>query len=185
MCQLLDIPRSSLYYHLKNDSQKKKHDDSNLTELIKEIFKKSRNNYGTRKIKVELAKRGHTVSKRRIGRIMKENGLVSSYTVKQYKIHRSSCNNDDVNNELNRQFNQEKRMNVVVSDLTYVNVAGKWNYICLMLDLYNREIVGYAAGEHKDAKLVRKALYSIKYDLRKISLFHTDYAEEKTIPKFI
>ena len=178
MCQLLDIPRSSLYYHLKNDSQKKKHDDSNLTELIKEIFKKSRNNYGTRKIKVELAKRGHTVSKRRIGRIMKENGLVSSYTVKQYKIHRSSCNNDDVNNELNRQFNQEKRMNVVVSDLTYVNVAGKWNYICLMLDLYNREIVGYAAGEHKDAKLVRKALYSIKYDLRKISLFHTDRGNE-------
>ena len=53
-----------------------------------------------------------------------------------------------------------------------------------MLDLYNREIVGYAAGGHKDAKLVRKALYSIKYDLRKISLFHTDYAEEKTIPKF-
>ena len=185
MCQLLDIPRSSLYYHLKNDSQKKKHDDSNLTELIKEIFKKSRNNYGTRKIKVELAKRGHTVSKRRIGRIMKENGLVSSYTVKQYKIHRSSCNNDDVNNELNRQFNQEKRINVVVSDLTYVNVAGKWNYICLMLNLYNRESVGYAAGEHKDAKLVRKALYSIKYDLRKISLFHTDYAEENTIPKFL
>ena len=30
MCQLLDIPRSSLYYHLKNDSQKKKHDDSTL-----------------------------------------------------------------------------------------------------------------------------------------------------------
>lgn len=98
---------------------------------------------------------------------MKENGLVSSYTVKQYKIHRSSCNNDDVNNELNRQFNQEKRMNVVVSDMTYVNVAGKWNCICLMLDLYNREIFGYASGEHKDAKLVRKALYSIKYDLRK------------------
>ena len=108
MCQLLDIPRSSLYYHLKNDSQKKKHDDSNLTELIKEIFKKSRNNYGTRKIKVELAKRGHTVSKRRIRRIMKENGLVSNYTVKQYKIHKFSCNNDDVSNELNRQFNQKK-----------------------------------------------------------------------------
>ena len=101
MCRLLDIPKSSLYYHLKNDRQKKKHGDSDLTELIKEIFKKSRNNYGTRKIKVELAKRGHTVSKRRIGRIMKENGLVSSYTVKQYKIHRSSCNNDDVNKELN------------------------------------------------------------------------------------
>ncbi len=35
-----------------------------------------------------------------------------------------------------------------------------------------------------NAKLVEKALYSIKYDLRKIDLFHSDYAEEKTIPKF-
>ncbi len=69
-------------------------------------------------------------------------------------------------------------MKVVVSDLTYVNVGGKWNYICLMLELYNREIVGYAAGAHKDAELVRKALYSIKYDLRKISLFHTDRGNE-------
>lgn len=108
---------------------------------------------------------------------MKENGLVSNYTVKQYKIHSTTCNNDKIDNILDRQFNQEKRMNVVVSDLTYVNVAGKWNYICLMLDLYNREIVGYAAGEHKSAELVKKALYSIKYDLSQITLFHTDYAE--------
>ena len=69
-------------------------------------------------------------------------------------------------------------MKVVVSDLIYVNVDGKWNYMCLMLDLYNREIVGYAAGAHRDAELVRKALYSIKYDLRKISLFHTDRGNE-------
>ena len=109
---------------------------------------------------------------------MQENGLVSSYTVKQYKVHHSTCNNDNIENRLNRNFNQEERMKVVVSDLTYVNVGVKWNYICLMLELYNREIVGYAAGAHKDAELVRKALYSIKYDLRKIILFHTDRGNE-------
>ena len=178
MCQLLDIPRSSLYYHLKNDSQKKKHDDSDLINLIEEIFKNSRNNYGSRKIKIELAKLGYIVSKRRIRRIMQENGLVSSYTVKQYKVHHSTCNNDNIENRLNRNFNQEERMKVVVSDLTYVNVGGKWNYICLMLDLYNREIVGYAAGKNKNARLVEKALYSIKYDLRKIDLFHSDRGNE-------
>lgn len=178
MCQMLDIPRSSRYYHLKNDSQKKKYNDSDLIDLIKEIFKNSRNNYGSRKIKIELAKLGHIVSKRKIRRIMQENGLVSSYTVKQYKVHHSTSNNDNIENRLNRNFNQEERIIVVVSDLTYVNVGGKWNYICLMLDLYNRGIVGYAAGAHKDAELARKALYSIKYDLRKISLFHRDRGSE-------
>lgn len=112
MCQLLDIPRSSLYYHLKNDSQKKKHDDSDLINLIKEIFKNSRNNYGSRKIKIELAKLGYIVSKKRIRRIMQENDLVSSYTVKQYKVHHSTCNNDNIENRLNRNFNQEERMKV-------------------------------------------------------------------------
>ena len=79
---------------------------------------------------------------------------------------------------LNRNFKQEKRMNVVVSDLTYVNVGGKWNYICLMIDLFNREIVGYAAGKNKDAELVKKAMQNIKYDLSKINLFHTDRGNE-------
>ena len=178
MCKLLDIPRSSLYYNRNKNLKKKKFNDYYLTDLIKRIFKNSRNNYGSRKIKIELAKLGHIVSKRRIRRIMQENGLVSSYTVKQYKVHHSTCNNDNIENKLDRNFNQEERMKVVVSDLTCVNVDGKWNYICLMLDLYNREIVGYAAGKNKNAKLVEKALYSIKYDLRKIDLFHSDRGSE-------
>ena len=109
---------------------------------------------------------------------MKENGLVSTYTLKQYKVHKQTCNNDKIDNKLKRKFNQEERMKVIVSDLTYVNFAGKWNYIGLMLDLYNREIVGYAAGKHKDADLVRKAITTIKQDLNKIEIFHTDRGNE-------
>ena len=48
-----------------------------------------------------------------------------------------------------------------------------------MLDLYNREIVGYAAEKNKNASLVEKALYSIKYDLRKIDLFNSDIPKKK------
>ena len=177
MCKLLGIARSSLYFHTKHE-RKNRYNDEGITEKIIDIFKASRNNYGTRKIKVELYKSGYTVSRRRIGRIMKENGLVSTYTVKQFKLGKSTCNNDNIENVLNRNFKQEKRMNVVVSDLTYVNVGGKWNYICLMIDLFNREIVGYAAGKNKDAELVKKAMQNIKYDLSKINLFHTDRGNE-------
>lgn len=62
-----------------------------------------------------------------------------------------------------------------MSDLTYIRVGVKWNYICLILDLYNHEIVGYAAGKYKTAELVHKAFSKIPYDLRKINIFHTDY----------
>lgn len=62
---------------------------------------------------------------------------------------------------------------MVVSDLTYVNVKGKWNYICLILDLYNREIIGYATGKRKTSELVYKAFSTIKHNLSEIEIFHT------------
>lgn len=62
------------------------------------------------------------------------NGLVSNYTVKQFKIHKATCNEDNIENKLNREFNRDKKLDVVVSDLTYVNVQWKWNYICVIID---------------------------------------------------
>ena len=109
---------------------------------------------------------------------MKKNGSVPNYTVKQFKLHKLICNNDLIKNELNRNFKQKERMNVIVSDLTYVNVDGKWNYICTIIDLYNRESVGYAASKNKDASIVKKAFSTIRYDLRKINIFHTDRGNE-------
>ena len=98
--------------------------------------------------------------------------------VKQYKVHKATCNNDKVDNVLNREFDRNEELDVVVSDLTYVNVAGKWNYICLIIDLFNREIVGYAAGKNKNVELVYKAISTIKYNLNKINIFHTDRGNE-------
>lgn len=173
MCKVLNISRSLVYYKRKNKRQ-----DVKLESEIIRIFKESKNNYGTRKIKVELSKLGYQVSRRRIGIIMKLHGLVSNYTVKQYKVHKAKCNEEKIENVVNREFDRDDILDVVVSDLTYVNVASKWNYVCLILDLFNREIIGYAAGKHKDATLVYKAICKIPYDLSKINIFHTDRGNE-------
>ena len=173
MCKVLQLPRSTYYYE-----EKVRAAEDDITSDIIEIFQTSRQNYGTRKIKVELKKRGLIVSRRRIGRIMQEQGLVSTYTVAQFKPHAKSCNESELKNELNREFDQEEEMTVVVSDLTYVRVNQKWHYVCVFVDLFNREIVGYSTGPNKDAKLVYRAFASIKVDLRKIQLFHTDRGNE-------
>jgi len=55
--------------------------------------------------------------------------------------------------------------------------------VCLITDLHNREILGYSAGPYKTADLVHKAFSTIKYNLRDIQIFHTDYTEENIIPK--
>lgn len=109
---------------------------------------------------------------------MKRKGLVSTYTVAQFKPHKQTCNEAPVKNELQRQFKQEKQLAVVVSDLTYVRVLRKWHYVCLFVDLFNREIIGYSAGQNKTAELVYQALASIEGNLNEIKMFHTDRGKE-------
>lgn len=173
MCKVLNIPRSTYYYEAKQ-----KPEGYGLTTEIREIFRQSRNNYGTRKIKVELCKKGYTVSRRRIGRIMKQEGIVSAYTVAQYKPHIDKCNECKVENKVNREFSNQPQYNIVVSDLTYVRVGKSWNYICVLVDLFNREIIGYSAGKNKDAGLVGKAFSRININPEKIQIFHTDRGNE-------
>ena len=80
MCIVLDMPTSTYYYHADLSGKRaKKAADTALSKEIERIFKASRNNYGTRKIKKELTRllEPKQVSRRRIGRLMKELGLVS------------------------------------------------------------------------------------------------------------
>ena len=125
-----------------------------------------------------LSKKDLRVSRRRIGRIMKQEGLVSSYTVAQYKPYVDKCNESKVQNIVNRDFSDQPQYNVVVSDLTYVRVGNSWNYICVLVDLFNREIIGYSAGKNKDAMLVNKAFSRVNVSLEKIHIFHTDRGNE-------
>ncbi len=100
------------------------------------------------------------------------------YTVAQFKVYPSSCNESEVTNELDRQFDQKQEMAVIVSDLTYVRVNQQWNYVCLLIDLFNREIIGYSAGTKRDSPLVYQAFASVKEDLSRISLLHIDCGNE-------
>ena len=121
---------------------------------------------------------GQQVSRRRIGRIMKQEGLVSNYTVAQFKPHTDKCNEAKIENIVNRQFDKQPHLNVVVSDLTYVRVGHHWHYLCVLVDLFNREIIGYSSGPNKDAELVKKAFSTVKINLSQIKIFHTDRGNE-------
>ena len=173
MCKVLNISRSLVYYTYKTRKP-----NPELEQLIIKIFKDSKNNYGSRKIKVKLKELGFIVSLRRIRKIMDKYCLVSNYTIKQFKNYKSKVNNDNIPNIVDRNFNNRNFLEVIISDLTYVRVLNKWCYVCLIIDLFNREIIGYSAGKHKDASIVDKAIKSIKYDLNKISIFHSDRGNE-------
>lgn len=99
MCKCLKIARSTYYYETIG-----KPDETELEVQITHVFHQNHDVYGTRKIKKELQKLDYQISRRRIGRIMKKKGLVSKYTVAQFKPQKQKCNEEPVQNELKRQF---------------------------------------------------------------------------------
>jgi transposase InsO family protein len=93
MCKVLKVDKSSYYHWIKSGCSIKKV-DKKLNELIEIIFMQGRENYGTRRIKDKLVQRyGFIVSRRRIGRIMKELGLVAK-TKKRYRINTTNSNHN-------------------------------------------------------------------------------------------
>ncbi|MEI5992073.1 hypothetical protein A5881_003629 [Enterococcus termitis] len=173
MCKVLGISRQTYYYQ-----PKERQNEADLEELVEVIFNQSRKNYGTRKIKKELEKREVRFSRRRIGKIMKRRQLISSYTKTKFKPIKTISNETKIANKLNRQFSNRQPLEAIVTDLTYVRVGAKWHYICFILDLFNREIIGYSCGPNKDSALVKKELCRISYPLTSVHYFHTDRGKE-------
>jgi transposase InsO family protein len=175
MCKLLGVTRSLVYY-----KPKARKVDTVAENAVIEEFRASRGVYGTRKLKHAIKRRKLPLrlSRRKIGNIMEKYGLVSKYIRKRKNSRKKQVNEDENPNIIKREFGNRDILEVVVSDLTYVRVNNKWHYICLLIDLAAREIIGHAAGRSKDAKLVRTAFYRIKADIRKIHIFHTDRGSE-------
>src|SRR5690606_6389755 len=81
-----------------------------------------------------------------------------------------------LNKEDAGSFNEESILKII------------WNYVCTIIDLSNREIIGYSAGANKDADLVEKAILSCRYSLNDIRVFHSDRGKEydkKTIDEVL
>lgn len=163
------MPRSTYYY-----KPKPKESETNLEDKVRKIFFDNRKSYGTRRIKKELAEQGFHVSRRKIGVIMKKFNLASVYTIKAFKPQNSGSNKADTPNLLNQDFTAVRPMQKITTDLTYIKINRTWCYACFVLDLYNREIVGWSVGKNKDADLVLEAMKSIPYELRQVEIFHTD-----------
>jgi len=134
--------------------------------------------YGQRKLKRVLSQKCWTVSRRRIGRIMAKRGLISAYTCKKHRAHSSKSNEAAIPNLLARDFNNQAPGACVVSDLTYVRVGTRWAYVCILLELGAREIIGQSAGANRNADLVHKAFSTVKGNLFDIQMFHTDRGSE-------
>jgi len=175
LCQYLGLSRHYAYYQCKENKHKSV---ARYADKILTIFKRSYQSYGTRRIRLALQKDGIRVSRRYVARVMKSLLLSSKYTIKRYKRHQAEVNEKAIANHLQRQFDVGDKQQVIVADLTYIQVNRHWNYLCVLVSLSNRQIVGYRVGKHKTAELVMSALSQVKQPLSTLNVFHSDRGKE-------
>jgi len=170
------VSRSLVYY-----TPRPRKIEVELENAVIEEFNNNRKAFGTIKLKRASKRREKPLhaSRRRIGKIMKKYGFVSKYVLRKKKKKSDyNVNNENKQNLVEGKWCERKPLEVVVSDLTYVKVNEIWHYICLLVDIATRNIIGSVAGRNKDAKLVRKVIYRADVDLRDIDIFHTDRGGE-------
>ena len=138
----------------------------------------SKGRYGPRKIKASPGRSGVTVSRRRVCRIMRENGPVGAYGGKRPRVRPGAADGADAPNAVARGFGGRAPRTHICSDPTYVRVGAPRNYVCLLVDPCNREIVGHSAGPGKDARLVKSAFATLSFPISDIEVFHTGRGSE-------
>lgn len=176
LCQFMNVPRSAYYAWLQRSPTEGEKKDSELTDIICSEFNKSRATYGTRRLKQALIDQDQVVSRRRIGRLMREADLACK-TKRKFKATTNSKHNLPIApNVLDRQFTVDQPNQCYAGDITYIHTQEGWLYLAVVIDLFSRQVVGWSMAEHMRTKLVNDALLMAiwKRKPEKGLLWHTD-----------
>jgi transposase InsO family protein len=159
MCSILDVSISG-YRSWKRGGKpnRKRLTDSQMLALIQAIHAEFKGMYGSPRMVRELRSRGFPVSKERVERLMRENGIQARHK-RRYKVTTDSKHNMPVAaNLLNRNFMPDAPNQVWTSDITYLWTNEGWLYLAIVLDLFNREVVGWSLKPRMTADIVTDAL---------------------------
>ena len=145
---------------------------------VRAVRRDGRERHGARKFKAALERKGVTASRRRIGNIMREQGVTGAYARGRSEPHRTRADEARLANLLDRGSDGYAPHTHPAGDLTYVRVGGDWAYVCPLVDLADRGIVGHSAGRTRDASLVLGAFAALDFPLTDVQVFHTDRGGE-------
>lgn len=159
MCRLLAVSRSGYYAWRQRQPSAREMADAQLLEEIRKIFAASGQTYGSPRIHMELRAEGIRCSRKRVARLMRENGLKVVQKRKNRVVTTDSDHDFPVApNLLDRNFTAEKPNEKWVTDISYIRTDTGWLYLAVVMDLFSRAIVGWAMRSDLSQDLVLAAL---------------------------
>ncbi len=188
MCEVLGVKRSNYYRWVKKQTAQsgKKEKYRIEVKLVEEIFESSDRIWGYRNIYREIQERGMQMSEYRVRKIMRENGFYPELAVKFKPSSNGKADGRYYKDKVQQEFGVKEKNRIWAGDITYIKTLIGWVYLAIIMDLLNREIIGYAMSKQINTELVKRALGNAigRRGVQEGLIFHSDYAEEKTMPKF-
>ena len=159
MAKWIGVSRSGYYAWRKRHPSMRDLENQKLLELIRQIWKNSKEVYGSKKITEELQKRSEEpINHKRVERIMRDHGIRSK-VIKKYKATTNSNHSLPVApNILNRDFHADAPGQKMVSDITYIPTDEGWLYLAGVMDLCGEKIVGVSMDARMTKQLAINAL---------------------------
>lgn len=159
MCRVFEVSRSGFYARQKRPCSKRQVEHLRLKVEIRVLFEESRKRAGSPKIADALRKMSWNVSRQRVKRLMREDGLCPRIR-KKYRVTTDSKHAYPVApNLLNRNFTVSSPNRVWVSDITYIKVNHRWMYLVVFIDLFSRMVISWALSDTLHHQFVLNAFY--------------------------
>jgi transposase InsO family protein len=176
MCKILEVSRSSYYKRKNKERGKRARENKDLLEKIIEVFRSSKERYGSPRITAELKRGGISCNKKRIARLMNKHGIEAKIFRKYRNTTNSDHQKEKSENILSREFNRQKRNEVWTGDITYIRTQEGWIYLAAVMDIYSRKVIGWQLDKNLNSDLVERALKNALMDRRveKGIIFHSD-----------
>lgn len=187
LCEALAVSPRGYYAWRERGISPRQQADARLGEEIERVFVESRRTYGSHRVYLALRERGIRSSRKRVARLMRQRGLCSIRARKRRMgLTRAGQSAYFAANLLQQDFHATHKNQKWVADTTYIPTREGWLYLVSVMDLFSRQTVGWAMGEHHDANLATSALdMAIRRVCPPVGLIlHSDRGSEFANAKF-
>jgi putative transposase len=186
MCRALGLSRSGLHAYSTRGPSRRALEQQQLDVLVAALFAESKGRYGAPRIEQELRRRGHRTSRKRVAESMARQGLFARPKRRWRTTTDSSHREPVAPNLLQRAFSAPRPDWGWVGDTTYLPVLGGFLFLCVILDLFSRKVVGWAISDQLDAELSSEALQRAMASRRPPPglIFHSDRGSEFAAASF-
>ncbi len=178
MCQVLDVSESGYYHHWTRVAACHRISDDALLTHIRAIHREVKGEYGWPRMWKALQAKDIKASKERVRKLMKAHGIQARGKRKFVVTTDSKHNLPIAPNLLQRNFTTTAPNQVWTGDITYIQTDEGWLYLAVVLDLFNRQVVGFSMQQHMRTSLVSDALrmawFRRKPNKSDSLIFHSD-----------